>query len=314
MKTKKAVHLLLIVLISWLPLSGCTARGTAAGTAKIRISYVAAPLNTPSILERKKQLFESEFKPIKIEWLDLTTGPQQTQALASGDLDFAHAIGSPSVLLAASAGLEMKITGIYSRGPKSFMILTKNSGIQSAADLKGKKVGGPKGTVLQQLLDAALQTKGLTERDLNFISMDIPSAAAALENGSIDAGLLAGPVALKVMDTGARLVADGQGLVDGTLLTVVSKEFYTNHRDVVNRFMDVQKDAVNYMTKHRQEILAMAAGEVGLTETQTETLYSWYDFDPAIRPGDIDNLNKTQGFLLQSGQQKTSVDLNTLLP
>jgi len=266
----------------------------------------------PSILEKQKRLFEEEFRPASVEWLNLTTGPQQTQALASGDLHFAHAIGATSVLLAASQGVNLKIVGVYSRGPKSFMILAKSDAIVSITDLKGKKVGGPKGTVLDQLLAAALKTKGLTEQDVDFISMDIPLAAAALESGSIDAALLAGPAALKAEDAGARIITDGQGLTNGTIFTVVTRDFYAKNRDTVNRFMNVHREAVDYMLNNRPEVLEMAAIETGLTQTQTDTLYGWYDFDPAIRPEDIVELKQTQDFLLENGLQRNKVDVEGL--
>jgi len=297
-------------ILSALWLMGCA---SGAQPGKISVSYVDSPLNVPSILEKQKQLFDTAFKPVAVNWVNLTTGPQQTQALASGDLDFAHAIGSTSALLAASQGLDLKIAGVYSRGPKSFMLLAKNEAVQSVADLKGKKVGGPKGTVLDQLLAAALKTQGMTEGDVSFISMDIPSAAAALENGSIDAALLAGPSALKAEDAGARVITDGQGLTDGTILTVVTRDFYIKHKDMVDLFMKAHREAVDYMLKNKQEALDLAAKAVGLTQDQTEKLYNWYDFDPTIRPEDITELGKTQQFLLENGLQKSSVDLNTLL-
>ena len=300
------------VLIGLFALSGCTRNAGSSGLAKISVSFVTSPLNVPSILEKQKRLFEEEFKPVAVDWLNLTTGPQQTQALATGDLNFAHAIGSASVLLAASQGLDLKIVGVYSRGPKSFMILAKNNAVVSIADLKGKKVGGPKGTVLDQLLAAALKTQGLTQQDVDFIPMDIPLAAAALENGSIDAALLAGPAALKAEDSGARLIADGQGLTNGTILTVVTRDFYAQHKETVERFMKVHRVAVDYMLKNKAEVIDMAANETGLTQAQTETLYGWYDFDPAIRSGDIAELRLTQDFLLENGLQKNRIDIDAL--
>ena len=302
----------LIVVFGLLPLSGCAPKTGTSGPGKISVSFVSSPLNVPSILEKQKRLFEGEFRPAAVEWLNLTTGPQQTQALASGDLNFAHAIGATSVLLAASQGVGLKIVGVYSRGPKSFMILAKNNAVASIADLRGKKIGGPKGTVLDQLLAAALKTQGLTEQDVDFISMDIPLAAAALENGSIDAALLAGPAALKAEDAGARLITDGQGLTNGTIFTVVTRDFYAQHRETVDRFTKVHREAVDYMLKNEPEVLAMAAKETGLTQAQTDTLYRWYDFDPAIRPEDIAELRLTQDFLLESGLQRSRVDIDTL--
>lgn len=50
-------------------------------------------------------------------------------------------------------------------------------------DLKGKTVVGPKGTVLHQTLVAALTSKGIDPKDVNFINMDIPKGMTAMMAG-----------------------------------------------------------------------------------------------------------------------------------
>ena len=54
-------------------------------------------------------------------------------------------------------------------------------------DLKGKKVAGPKGTALHQILVAALNSKGMNINDVEFLQMDLPKAQAALLGGHVDA-------------------------------------------------------------------------------------------------------------------------------
>lgn len=54
-------------------------------------------------------------------------------------------------------------------------------------------IAGPKGTILHELLAAYLKQGGLSIEDVKFVSMGLPQARAALENGSADCALLAGP-------------------------------------------------------------------------------------------------------------------------
>ena len=51
-------------------------------------------------------------------------------------------------------------------------------------DLKGKKVAGPRGTVLHQLLIAALIKEGMSVDDVEFLSMDQPAALSAMLSGT----------------------------------------------------------------------------------------------------------------------------------
>ena len=113
----------------------------------LSVTYVKSPLNVPSIVEQDQEIFASVFGPMgyDVQYSDLTTGPEQTQALASGDIQFLNAVGATSVILSASNDADIKIMSIYSRSPKAFKLFAKDDSIKTAKDLKGKKVAGPKG-------------------------------------------------------------------------------------------------------------------------------------------------------------------------
>ena len=89
---------------------------------------------------------------------------------------------------------------IYSRSPKAFKLFAKDDSIKTAEDLKGKKVAGPKGTILHELLVAYLNNAGMTEDDIEFMAMGI-RMPGSLAGGSVDAALLAGPTAYNMEKT-----------------------------------------------------------------------------------------------------------------
>ena len=214
----------------------------AAKPGAITITYVKAPLNVPSILEKKLASFDKEFAKdnIKVSYPEITVGSKQTEALAAGSLDFAHCLGGTSAILAAANGVDLKIIGMYSRAPKAFVVLVKDSAIRNVADLKGKKIAGPKGTILHQLILAALAKNGLRPDDIQFVSMDLPSSAAALMNGSVDAALSAGPDAIRAEKAGARILTNGEGLVEASIVTAVRGDFLMKQPELVKRFLTCQ--------------------------------------------------------------------------
>ena len=59
---------------------------------------------------------------------------------------------------------------------KAFKLFAKDDSIKTAEDLKGKKVAGPKGTILHELLVSYLNNAGMTEDDIEFMAMGIPDA------------------------------------------------------------------------------------------------------------------------------------------
>jgi sulfonate transport system substrate-binding protein len=319
MNFKKIITTMTLIMTTTL-FVGCGANTQGNKTAdnkvsEINLTYVKSPLNVPSIIQKQDDLFGKEFSKdnIAVNFHEITSGPDQTQALAAGEIDFLHALGGTSALIAASNGIELKILNAYSRSPKGFMILTNNDSIKSASDLVGKKVGGPKGTILHQVLIAALNKEGHSIDQVEYLNMDIPSAAAALSDGSIDAALIAGPTALKAINSGSKVVANGEGLVDGIIVTAVSKEFAENNLDIVKRFVDVEKETIEYINNNFNEAMEKTATEVGLTVDETKELYKWYDFKLDITDKDIQSLKDTQDFLIKNSLQEKEVNVEDLI-
>ena len=295
-------------------ISGCGKEKTTT-PKEINITYVKSPLNIPSILEKNRDMFGKEFSKdgIEIKFHELTTGPEQTQALAAGELDFLHALGGTSAIIAASNGVDLKITNIYSRSPKGFMLISRTSDIKEPKDLVGKKIAGPKGTILHQLLLTYLEKDNLKVEDVEFINMGLPESMAALQSGNVDVALLAGPVALKAIKNGASVVTNGEGLVEGIVVTAVSGKFLKENPELVDRFLKINEDAVKFIADDFETTLKITAEDTGLTKEEVMELYPLYDFNTEIKTSDIDDLVKTQDFLIKNGLQEKKIDINIII-
>ncbi len=314
---KKFVTYLLVCILAG-ALAGCGPAEKKAAPPPvdtINISYVKLPLNVPSIVEKKQELFEKEFGKdnIKVAFPEILEGPKMTEALAAGSLNFCNALGGTSAILAAANGVDLKIIGIYSRAPKAFTIMAKNPQIKTVADLKGRKIAGPKGTILHQLLLAALAKQNIAINDVNFVNMGLPQGVAAMFAGSVDAALVAGPAVPKALENGARVIATGEGLLDATIVIAVNNAFLQQHPDLVKRYMKVHNESLEYMKAHPEEVYRLAAEETGISVADVRKMYPWYDFNPAITPADRQDLEKTQDFLIQNGLLTRKIDLNALI-
>jgi sulfonate transport system substrate-binding protein len=306
----------LAFILSALVAGGFTQPAAAAEKVKsIQITYVKAPLNIPSIVEKKLGLFEKEFRPrgIRVNQPEISSGAKQTEAIAAGSLDICNAIGGTSVILAAANGVDIKIIGIYSRAPKAFTIITKSPSVRTIADLKGKRIGGPKGTILHQLLLTALVKNNMKPDQVRFLSMDIPMATTAVINGSIDAALCAGPDLLRAQSSGARILTTGEGLIEATIAIGVRGEFLRQHPDLVRRFLKIHKESIAMIKSQPQKAYEMTAEETGLPIEAVRQMAGWYDFDPRIKPSDIRDLKETQNFLMNNGMLDKGVVIEGLI-
>ena len=313
LKFLKKSLLFTAVIASAVLFNGCKSKEEPL--KELNITYVKSPLNVPSILEKNLNIFGEEFKKdgIEVKFHNLTTGPEQTQALAAGELDILHALGGTSAIIAASNGVELTITNIYSRSPKGFMLISNSENLKSPEDLRGKKVAGPKGTILHQLLLAYLAKGNMTVDDIEFINMGLPESSAALQSGAVDVALLAGPVALGAIKNGAEVVTNGEGLVEGIIVTAVGNDFMKKYPEIVERFIAVNEKTVNSVDENFDKVVKVVSEEVGLSKEEVMEMYTLYDFDPTIRESDITELKNTQDFLIKNGLQEKEIDIESII-
>ena len=314
MKSKRIVATILaLILICSLTLTGC---GKTAPVKDLVVTYVTSPLNVPSIVEQNHGIFQETMKEAGVEtvtYSEITSGADQTQALASGDIHFLYAVGATSVILSAANDADIKIISMYSRSPKAFCLFSDDSSITSPEDLRGKTVAGPQGTILHELLVAYLATGNMTLADISFVNTTIPDAMAAMMGGSVDCALLAGAAAYNTQAAGAHLVTNGDGLVEASICCATTQKFYDEHKDVVESFLKAQGNVLDFMAANEETALQEAADYLDLDINAVKDMYGYYNFDMTIYDSDIAAMESTMQFMLDNDMIEQPVDIASLV-
>jgi sulfonate transport system substrate-binding protein len=314
MKSKRIVATILaLILICSLSLTGC---GKTAPVKDLVVTYVTSPLNVPSIVEQNHSIFQETMKEVGVEtvtYSEITSGADQTQALASGDIHFLYAVGATSVILSAANDADIKIISMYSRSPKAFCLFSNDSTITSPEDLRGKTVAGPQGTILHELLVAYLATGNMTLDDISFVNTTIPDAMAAMMGGSVDCALLAGAAAYNTQAAGAHLVTNGDGLVEASICCATTQKFYDEHKDVVESFLKAQGNVLDFMAANEETALQEAADYLDLDINAVKDMYGYYNFDMTIHDSDITAMEATMQFMLDNDMIEQPVDIASLV-
>lgn len=327
MKAKKFLALPLAALLAAAVLTGCANSGgaesggnhteTAAAVPEtITVTFVSSPLNVPSIVEKNHGFFQSAFAEIGVRdvlYSDLTSGADQTQALASGDIQFLYCVGATSVLLSAANGADIQILSMYSRSPRAFCLFSAEEAIHSPEDLRGKTVAGPQGTILHELLAAYLASGGMTIADVEFVNASIPNALAALGGGSADCALLAGAAAYNARNSGLHLVTNGEGLIEAAIVCAAAGNWIGEHPEAADQFLKAQRETLEYMDSHHEEAMRESAEFLDLDVSAVEEMYAWYDFGMEIRDSDIESIKATAQFMLDAGMIEDAVDVEGLI-
>ena len=278
---------------------------------KLTVTYVTSPLNVPTIIEKDQGIFEKELG-VPVEYAELTSGADQTQALASGDVQVLYAVGATSVILSAANGADIKVLNMYSRSPKAFCMYSKDETLTTPESLKGKTIAGPTGTNLHELLVSYLAQAGMTLDDVNYVNMTIPDAKAGLDGGSVDVALLAGATAYNAEQQGYHLVADGEGLISALIAVATTQKFYDEHPDVIKKLNAAQEEISSYMADNQEATMETVAAALDLDVDAVKEMYGFYDFSTEITDADKEGFQKTADFMYESGMIENELDVNTL--
>jgi NitT/TauT family transport system substrate-binding protein len=182
-------------------------------------------------------IFERE--EIKVEPIFIPSGTLLTQALLGGDVHVGFPNGG-QVIAAIARGADLTIIGV-AVGKMIFSLMTSPK-IRSAAELKGKKIGVTRfGSSTDVSLHLALKKVGLNpDKDVVILQMgSIPYIMAALQNGSLDGGILSPPTHWQAEKLGFK------ELVSITDLNIaypnpsiaVSKKILKEKEDALRKFM-----------------------------------------------------------------------------
>jgi aliphatic sulfonates family ABC transporter substrate-binding protein len=313
---KRIVCLFAASALALLPLSAAGSGDSAGKLPKeIRISYAKSPFNLPLIVAARRGMLEKAFaeKGVAVKFFEIDSGAKQAEAMAAGSLDIAGVINTTSVLLAAAGGNDLKIVSGFSRPTGLFAVVVKDPAIKSFADLKGKKVAGPKGTVLHQLLAAALERSGLAMIDVDFLQMDIPAARAALLSGQVDAALLAAANVISAKAAGATVLATAEGYVRPQLVIAARSAFVRDYPELVDLYVSVHKEAIAWIAAHKAEALAIGAKEQGISVEDARELAAESHFTADIGPAEVEAMKDDVRFMLGSGMLTSPVEIAPLL-
>ena len=291
--------------------TSAAASDTATSIDKLTVTYVTSPLNVPTIIEKDQGIFEKELG-VRVEYAELTSGADQTQALASGDVQVLYAVGATSVILSAANGADIKVLNMYSRSPKAFCMYSKDETLTTPESLKGKTIAGPTGTNLHELLVSYLAQADMTLDDVNYVNMTIPDAKAGLDGGSVDVALLAGATAYNAEQQGYHLVADGEGLISALIAVATTQKFYDEHPDVIEKLNAAQDEIASYMADSQDETMETVAAALDLDVDAVKEMYGYYDFSTEITDADKEGFQKTADFMYESGMIENELDVNTL--
>ncbi len=239
----------------------------AASEEKIHLRYGITGWKVHEELLKAAGL--DDFNGYEVEYFVFQGGNLCLEALASDQIDFTGTSEIPPIAASmAQGGGNFKIILINSSSPQNQEVVTlKTSGIQSIADLKGKRVGYIKNTTAHYFLNEMLKKEGLSWSDINPVEISTADGVTALIGGEIDAFASYGNSINAAKANGAVTIGDAVNILSGNFPFEISNTVAKDEKKteaIADYFARVQK-AYEWAEDHIEDWAKIQAEPTGNT-------------------------------------------------
>ena len=229
------------------------------------------------VLLKARGSLERRLAPMHVEvkWNEFPAGPQLLEGLNVGSIDFGTAGEAPPIF-AQAAGADLVYVGNEPPASAGEAILVpRDSPIKTVAELKGKRVALNKGSNVHFLLVKLLEKAGVRYADIDTIFLTPADARAAFERGSVDAWAIWEPfLAAAQRQTGARILADGNGVVSNHQFFLASRPYATRRADVVAIVLEELATVDQWAKTNSKAAAAALQPQIGLDQPTLELALS----------------------------------------
>ena len=285
------------------------------------LSIDFATYNPLSLVVKDQGLIEKALgDDVDVEWTQSAGSNKANELLRAGALDVGSTAGS-AALLARANGSPIKVIDVYSQPEWSAIVVGPDSDITSVADLKGKKVAATSGTDPYFFLLQALETEGLSVKDVDVQNLQHADGRAALDGGSVDAWAGLDPImAAAEVESGDKLIYrnvdfNSYGFLNAT------EDFLTDHKDVAQVVVDAYEEARTWALAHPDETASLLAKVAGIDpKVATTVIGERSNLDVSGVPGEaqLAVLKKIAPVLVDSdavtdGQDAVDTALDTII-
>lgn len=234
---------------------------TASGTtpATVRIGYQRFSeldlIRTRGVLDQRLKEQGSN-----VEWIFFQAGPPMLEAMNAGSLDFGG-VGEAPPIFAQAAGTQFYYVGSTPRGPDTQdIVVRQDSPIQSASDLRGKRVALQRGSSAHYLLVQVLQENNIPPNEVEIVPLPPADARAAFEQGTVDAWSIWDPFLAVVEGTGTiRNLDVGR---DRRAFFLASQSFANENPDLLKLILEAAKENETWGQQNTRQIAEQFAGEL----------------------------------------------------
>ena len=247
--------------------------GAAPGTAAtLRLGYFPNVTHASAVVGVAKDFFATELGATKLETQTFNAGPAEIEAMIGGDLDAGFIGPNPAInAFAKTKGAGIRIISGATSGGAALIV---QPGIDSVADLRGKRIASPQlGNTHDVALRAWLKENGLTpssQGEKGDVQVEPTENATTLQlfrDKKLDGAWVPEPWASRlVLDGGGTVLLDEKTLWPGgkfvTTHLIVRTGFLEKFPETVKALLEGQVAANDWIARNPTEAKTTVNAEI----------------------------------------------------
>jgi NitT/TauT family transport system substrate-binding protein len=251
---------------------GASTGGGSAEAETLRLGYFPNITHAPALIGVNKKFFETALgSTTKLDTKTFNAGPAAIEALFSGAIDATYIGPNPAINgWAQSKGTGLKIIAGSTSGGAGLVV---REGINSPADLKGKKIATPQlGNTQDVALRAWLKENGLNADqqgggDVSVLPQDNATALQAFAQGAIDGAWVPEPnYSRLILESKAKVLVDEKTLWPDELFVtthlIVTQDFLKKYPGTVKKLLQGHLQSLDYIEKNNAEAQTAANAQI----------------------------------------------------
>jgi NitT/TauT family transport system substrate-binding protein len=220
---------------------------------------------------------------IRVKVKEYPTGVGTTGALLKGAVDIAWAAEFPLVHR-AFANEKISIIAALSRFSDQYLFARKDRGIRNISDLKAKKIGIPRNTIVEFYLARFLELNGISIEDVSLLNVLPPQSMDAITSGSIDGVVTWEPYSsrIKTQLAGEVTAWPVQNFQPGYGVIIARNDWISEHPERIRRFLKSMVQAEDYLIRHPEASKNMVKKRVNYDDAFMEIFWSENQFSLSL--------------------------------
>lgn len=236
---------------------------SAAELKEVRIGFQKAGIQ-PAVKERGTLETAFKDKGIAVKWVEFAFGPPLLEALNTGNIDFGYTGDTPPIFAQAATANLLYVATLPGSGKNEAIIVPANSPIKSVADLKGKRIGIPKGSSAHNTAVAILEKAGIQFSEVTPVYLAPADGAAAFSGGTVDAWAIWDPYLALAEKSGARVLSFAGDAHESIGFFLANREFTNAHADIVALLNQTFASEARWANSHHDEVAKSLAASTGV--------------------------------------------------